>query len=51
MRLFDFGSDTWVNVVVDSYIPCNRKEWWRKQARPLFSKPNGNELWPLIVEK
>jgi len=32
-------------VVVDDYIPCT------KNGQPLFSKPVGNELWVMLLEK
>ena len=31
-------------VVVDNYFPC-------KNTKPVFTRANGNELWPLILEK
>ena len=33
------------DILVDDYIPCNRK------GKPLFSQPNDNEFWVLILEK
>lgn len=33
-------------VVIDDYIPCIKN-----RLEPLFSKPNGKELWVLLLEK
>lgn len=33
-------------VVVDDYFPCNSIS-----KQPLFSKPIGNEIWVLLIEK
>ncbi|CAM6005459.1 unnamed protein product [Sphagnum balticum] len=33
-------------VVVDDYFPCNKNS-----REPLFSKPIGNEIWVLLIEK
>lgn len=38
-------------VTVDEYIPCRPRRWWDVEAEPYFAKPNGNELWCLILEK
>jgi len=35
----------WVRVTVDDYFPC------LMGARTAFSKPNGNELWVMLLEK
>ena len=35
----------WVTVTVDDYFPCF------PLGEPLFSKGQGNELWPQIIEK
>lgn len=33
-------------VVVDDYFPCHKSS-----KQPLFSKPIGNEIWVLLIEK
>jgi len=36
----------WKIVLIDDYIPCEKGT-----KTPLFSKPNGNELWVMLLEK
>mmetsp|Transcript_12193 Transcript_12193/g.35061 ORF Transcript_12193/g.35061 Transcript_12193/m.35061 type:complete len:359 (+) Transcript_12193:223-1299(+) len=46
IRLFDGRTRKWQSVVIDDYIPID------KSSRcPLFAKPNGHEIWVLLVEK
>lgn len=33
-------------IIVDDYIPC-----YSNVLEPLFAKPDGNQIWPLILEK
>eukprot|EP00929_Paragymnodinium_shiwhaense_P040296 TRINITY_DN21054_c0_g1_i1.p1 TRINITY_DN21054_c0_g1~~TRINITY_DN21054_c0_g1_i1.p1 ORF type:complete len:486 (-),score=48.61 TRINITY_DN21054_c0_g1_i1:90-1547(-) len=52
MRLYDGSKEKWVFVTVDDYIPCDKDSWERHGiASPLFTKPNGNELWAMLLEK
>ena len=37
-------------VVVDDYIPCSKLNFVKKTS-PIFSRPKGNELWVLLMEK
>jgi calpain-15 len=32
-------------IVIDDYIPCNNNK------KPIFTKFNGHEMWPLLLEK
>lgn len=46
IRIFNPQLNHWVIVTVDDRIPC------KKGTRsPRFMKPNGNELWAIILEK
>jgi len=39
-------------LTVDDHVPCDRKLWEGKNvAQPKFTRPNGNELWVLLLEK
>jgi len=52
MRLYDGATKKWVNMTVDDHIPCNKEQYERDgTCRPLFTKPNGNELWAMLLEK
>lgn len=51
LELFDHRSNKMVDVEVDEFIPCERAYWWAEETRPYFSKPNGNEMWCLMMEK
>ena len=44
LRFYIGGKPTF--VVLDDYIPCNSSS-----LQPLFSKPIGNEIWVLLIEK
>jgi len=33
-------------VVVDDYFPC-----YSNSSNPIFARPNGNEIWVMILEK
>ena len=41
----------WQPVVVDDLIPCAPLQPWEERATPLFAKPQGGELWVLLLEK
>jgi len=52
LRLYDGVEKEWHNIVIDDYIPCNAKAWAKDQTiKPLFTQPNGNELWAVLLEK
>jgi hypothetical protein len=34
------------NIIIDDYIPCNKKT-----KQPFFCKPRNNEIWVLLLEK
>lgn len=36
-------------IVLDDYIPCTKSS--KEKISPVFSKPKGNELWVLLLEK
>ena len=42
-----------VPVVVDDLMPCKSHPDWTegKALQPLFARPNGNEIWVLLLEK
>ncbi|CAM9414877.1 unnamed protein product [Discosporangium mesarthrocarpum] len=44
VRLFDIVKGTWCTMVIDDQIPT-------QQGSPIFAKPNGNELWVILLEK
>lgn len=46
IRIYDPQTEKWVIVVVDDRIPCPKGT-----RSPRFMKPNGNELWAIILEK
>lgn len=45
IRLFDQSKKKFFNVTIDDYIPCDAHN------RPLFTQFNGQEMWPLLLEK
>ena len=46
VRLFDPASKRWVGIKLDDRIPCDKAT-----GRPCFTKPNGSELWVMLLEK
>jgi hypothetical protein len=46
LRLWDEPCKSWRDVTVSDEIPCDATT-----RAPLFTKPNGNELWVLLLEK
>ena len=44
MRIFDGSVGQWKLITVDENIPL-------RDGRPLFSQPNGHELWVAMLEK
>eukprot|EP00746_Dinoflagellata_sp_MGD_P133673 gnl/MRDRNA2_/MRDRNA2_67418_c0_seq2.p1 gnl/MRDRNA2_/MRDRNA2_67418_c0~~gnl/MRDRNA2_/MRDRNA2_67418_c0_seq2.p1 ORF type:complete len:667 (+),score=121.14 gnl/MRDRNA2_/MRDRNA2_67418_c0_seq2:99-2099(+) len=51
IKLYKVAESAWDTMVVDSYIPCKKRSWYEKMAKPLFTRPHGNELWCLLLEK
>jgi len=51
IKLFDHRQDNFREVVIDEFVPCHPRHWWDLQGKPLFSRPNGNEAWVLLLEK
>jgi calpain-15 len=46
IRLFDAKTRKFVAITIDDYIPCSSST-----GKPIFTKFNGNEMWPLLLEK
>jgi hypothetical protein len=44
LRLYNAKAGKWETVVIDDYVPC-------KKGKPMFTKPKGNEMWVLLLEK
>lgn len=52
VRIFDGFLNKWVTITVDDFVPCSKQVYERdKTCQPLFTQPNGNELWVMILEK
>mmetsp|Transcript_59474 Transcript_59474/g.145633 ORF Transcript_59474/g.145633 Transcript_59474/m.145633 type:complete len:490 (-) Transcript_59474:2606-4075(-) len=50
IRIYDPQQEKWVIVTVDDRIPCEKTKRGKSKS-PRFMKPNGNELWAIILEK
>ena len=48
LRLFDLTQCEWNVVIVDDMVPCIMQG---SIYVPVFAKPNGREIWPMILEK
>jgi calpain-15 len=46
VRLYHPVKQRWVLITVDDYFPCSKGT-----KTPLFAKPNGRELWVMVLEK
>jgi len=46
VRIYDPFKKKFVKVIVDDRIPCKKGT-----KQPRFMKPNGNELWAILIEK
>lgn len=46
VRLYDGLKRQWVIIVIDDYIPVKKGT-----KDPIFVKPNGEELWAMLLEK
>ena len=51
VELFDHKTKAPVDLEIDEYIPCRKAYWWEEETKPYFSRPNGNEMWCLLMEK
>jgi len=52
IRLYDGVKERWEQMVIDDNIPVD-KERFEKEGicKPVFSQPNGNELYAMLLEK
>ena len=39
VRLYDILERAFVEVTVDSLIPCKPRHWWELKSKPLFAQP------------
>jgi hypothetical protein len=46
VRLYSIPTSSFVTVTVDDHIPVRKSD-----LQPLFTKPKGNEMWVMILEK
>lgn len=46
IRIYHPLQKKWVIVIIDDLIPC-----FKGTKQPRFMKPNGNELWAILLEK
>ena len=44
IKLYNGKEQKWETVVIDDFVPCKNK-------KPIFTKPRGNEMWVLLLEK
>mmetsp|Transcript_5149 Transcript_5149/g.8268 ORF Transcript_5149/g.8268 Transcript_5149/m.8268 type:complete len:326 (-) Transcript_5149:37-1014(-) len=44
LDLFDAREQRWLRIAIDDFLPTDG-------GQPLFAKPNGSELWVLLLEK
>merc|ERR1711879_782619 len=52
LRLFNGVTGKWERVTIDDQIPCERKPYEKDgTCRPLFTQPNNNALWAMLLEK
>jgi len=52
LRLYDGVKERWENILIDDFIPCDQKKFKKDgTCEPLFSQPNGNELYAMLLEK
>eukprot|EP00418_Pyrodinium_bahamense_P084585 CAMPEP_0179051566 /NCGR_PEP_ID=MMETSP0796-20121207/21311_1 /TAXON_ID=73915 /ORGANISM="Pyrodinium bahamense, Strain pbaha01" /LENGTH=615 /DNA_ID=CAMNT_0020748111 /DNA_START=67 /DNA_END=1914 /DNA_ORIENTATION=+ len=51
VKLYDVCRDSWVELAVDEFVPCKKREWFEMHATPIFSNPIGHEVWALVLEK
>eukprot|EP00931_Biecheleriopsis_adriatica_P080087 TRINITY_DN53447_c0_g1_i1.p1 TRINITY_DN53447_c0_g1~~TRINITY_DN53447_c0_g1_i1.p1 ORF type:complete len:497 (+),score=112.00 TRINITY_DN53447_c0_g1_i1:51-1541(+) len=52
LRLYDGQKEKWEILTVDDHIPCNKASYDHDgSCKPLFSRPNKNELYVMLLEK
>eukprot|EP00927_Polykrikos_kofoidii_P043043 TRINITY_DN37090_c0_g1_i1.p1 TRINITY_DN37090_c0_g1~~TRINITY_DN37090_c0_g1_i1.p1 ORF type:complete len:533 (+),score=82.12 TRINITY_DN37090_c0_g1_i1:158-1600(+) len=52
VRLYDGVKEEWVRIVLDDFIPCDKKAYEKDgRTTPVFCQPNGNELYAMLLEK
>eukprot|EP00440_Ansanella_granifera_P014821 gb/GFBE01016113.1/.p1 GENE.gb/GFBE01016113.1/~~gb/GFBE01016113.1/.p1 ORF type:complete len:482 (+),score=107.78 gb/GFBE01016113.1/:1-1446(+) len=52
VRLYDGAKERWRIITIDDFIPCNKANWERDgTCKPLFTTPNSNELYVMLLEK
>jgi len=52
LRLYDGAKERWEMITIDDHIPCDKAAYDKDgSTRPLFSQPNGNELYAMLLEK
>jgi len=51
IKLWDVGNKDWMEIIIDDKFPCYKKKWYENNYKPLFSQPNGNEFYVLLIEK
>jgi len=52
LRLYDGVKEKWQTVTIDDFIPCDRRAYERDgTCRAIFTQPNGNELYVMLLEK
>merc|ERR1712172_40170 len=52
LRLYDPQEKKWKNLVIDDYIPVDAEKYKSNgSCKPMFSQPNGNELYAMLLEK
>eukprot|EP00413_Alexandrium_margalefii_P027172 CAMPEP_0204575504 /NCGR_PEP_ID=MMETSP0661-20131031/41231_1 /ASSEMBLY_ACC=CAM_ASM_000606 /TAXON_ID=109239 /ORGANISM="Alexandrium margalefi, Strain AMGDE01CS-322" /LENGTH=358 /DNA_ID=CAMNT_0051584145 /DNA_START=360 /DNA_END=1437 /DNA_ORIENTATION=+ len=52
LRLYDGVKEKWEKIVIDDFIPCDKAAYQKDgTCRPIFSQPNGNELYAMLLEK
>lgn len=52
LRLYDGVKEKWEQIVIDDFIPVDAKAYKKDgTCRPMFSQPNGNELYAMLLEK
>jgi len=49
IKIYDMKERAWTTVTIDEFVPCVKNA--SGQPQPLFSKPVGEELWVLLLEK
>lgn len=55
ISLYDVAAERWTIITIDDQVPCEKRPFWRRDAKPLFSHVSDREevqyLWPIILEK